>query len=115
MINIEILHKDDVVVGINVVGHAGYAPYGQDVVCAAVSAASDMLLIGLLEVLKIDVEYCEDSGIMYCVLKDKDAKNERAIKAHTLLKSFHEYIKRVEVEQPKFVKTTDFFFTNNKE
>lgn len=115
MINVEILHKGIWVVGFNIVGHAGYAPHGQDVVCAAVSAASDMALVGLLEVLKIDIEYCEDSGIMYCVLKDKETIDTKSMQACFLLKSFHEYIKRVEIEQPKFVKVADFFFTDINE
>ena len=39
MIQVEILRdRDEVVKGIEINGHAGYAEYGQDVLCAAVSA-----------------------------------------------------------------------------
>ena len=39
MIHVEILRdKDKEVRGIEIKGHAGYAEYGQDVICAAVSA-----------------------------------------------------------------------------
>ena len=39
MIQVNILRdRDEVVKGIEINGHAGYAEYGQDVLCAAVSA-----------------------------------------------------------------------------
>ena len=39
MIQVNILRdRNEVVKGIDINGHAGYAEYGQDVICAAVSA-----------------------------------------------------------------------------
>ena len=39
MIQVKILRdRDKVIKGIDITGHAGYAEYGQDVICAAVSA-----------------------------------------------------------------------------
>lgn len=115
MINVEILHKDDFVIGFNIVGHAGAATYGHDVVCAAVSAASDMVLVGLLEVIQIDIEYCSESGIMYCVLKDKENMSIKALQAVVLFQSFREYIRKVEAENSRFVKISDIFFTDINE
>ena len=41
-------------------GHAGYAPSGEDIVCAAVSVLTQTALLGLGEVLGVPVEWSRD-------------------------------------------------------
>ena len=47
---------------ISVSGHAGQAPKGQDIVCAAVSALTLTLILGLNEVAGMDVKSQEAAG-----------------------------------------------------
>ena len=43
-------------------GHAGYDVQGKDIVCAAVSAVTNMALIGLGEKLKINLKFEKSDG-----------------------------------------------------
>lgn len=56
--------------GFQAAGHAGYADFGEDVVCAAVSALTQTAVIGLRKVLAIDclLEVDEETGLMLCLL-----------------------------------------------
>ncbi len=56
--------------GFQAQGHAGYADFGKDVVCAAVSALAQTAAIGLRRVLSIDcrLEVDEKTGFLLCLL-----------------------------------------------
>ena len=45
------------IVGFQVEGHSGYAPEGEDIVCAALSSVVQTALLGLLTVAKIKVDF----------------------------------------------------------
>lgn len=47
---------------ITVAGHAGYAPSGQDIVCAAVSALTLTLIRGLEQIADMEIESQEAPG-----------------------------------------------------
>lgn len=47
---------------ISVTGHAGYAPAGQDIVCAAVSALTQTLILGLRQVAGMELQSREAIG-----------------------------------------------------
>lgn len=49
-------------VGFNISGHADYADYGKDIVCAAVSSALQMVTNGLTEILKLKCEIKKDEN-----------------------------------------------------
>ena len=68
-------------------GHAGYNVEGKDIVCAAVSAVTNMALIGLNEKLKINLNFEKsDSGYLKVELpKDIDFEDMRV--AQVLLES----------------------------
>ena len=54
MTEISVAHEDGIAVGLSVQGHTGYAPRGEDVVCAAVSALVQSLLFGFESVLEAE-------------------------------------------------------------
>lgn len=56
--------------GFQAKGHADFADYGEDLVCAAVSALTQTAVLGLRQVLSIDcqLEMDEKAGIMLCLL-----------------------------------------------
>ena len=51
MTRIEIYRKKGRVVGYKATGHSGYAEYGEDIVCAALSMALQLPLGGMQDVL----------------------------------------------------------------
>lgn len=64
MLRVELLQDGTVVIGFRVQGHADWDEWGKDVVCAGVSAASHMALVGLVDVLGERVDLQKRSGYM---------------------------------------------------
>ena len=63
MITIKIArNKDDEIISFSLNGHAGYSENGKDIVCAAVSAVTNMTLIGLGEKLKLNIKFERNEG-----------------------------------------------------
>lgn len=63
-------NKDGALVGFKALGHSGYAPHGEDIVCASVSALLITAVIGLHSRLKLSprVKTDEDSGFLQCMV-----------------------------------------------
>lgn len=53
---------------VQVLGHACYSKYGKDIVCAAVSSALQMLINGLVEVLKINCKLEQNENEIFLEL-----------------------------------------------
>lgn len=49
--------------GISIQGHAGYAPHGQDVVCAAVSTLVQNLVVSISEITTDEIQYDMQPGL----------------------------------------------------
>lgn len=66
MTTVRFLERGGRLYGFEAGGHAGYAPSGEDIVCAAVSALTQTALLGLGEILKVPVEWSvdEDKGTL---------------------------------------------------
>ena len=60
MTTVRFLRRGGRLYGFEAGGHAGYAPSGEDIVCAAVSALTQTALLGLGEVLKVPVDWKVD-------------------------------------------------------
>ena len=70
-INIKRNEKNEIV-SFSLNGHAGYDVNGKDIVCAAVSAVTNMVLIGLNEKLGVDLNFEKsDGGYLKVELSDK--------------------------------------------
>ncbi len=52
MISIRFFQRSGKLAGVAVSGHAGYADYGQDIVCASVTSAVQLTANGITEILK---------------------------------------------------------------
>lgn len=63
MITFEVYMHESVCAGFQCSGHAGFAEFGQDIVCASVTSAIQLTINGLTEVLKLKakVEVLENS------------------------------------------------------
>ncbi|MBQ8682451.1 MAG: ribosomal-processing cysteine protease Prp [Selenomonadales bacterium] len=86
MIKIKILRSySNSVTGFCINGHAGSAPYGQDIVCAAVSALAQTALLGLTIHLKRDVSYDMEEGRLSVQLNAKpDAQTDAVLETMIL-------------------------------
>ncbi|PWJ49136.1 Uncharacterized conserved protein YsxB, DUF464 family [Faecalicatena contorta] len=95
LIEVSIL-KDE----IRVFGHAGYAPSGQDIVCAGVAALSQTLAASLDNLVEDNPEYTLDSGVF--ILKTKDLSE----KAKLLVDSFFIGVCGIADTYPDYVRIT---------
>lgn len=95
MIEVSVL-KDE----IRVLGHAGYAPPGQDIVCAGVAALSQTLTASLDNLSDDNSEYTLDSGMF--ILQTKGLSD----KAKLLVDSFFIGVCGIAKAYPDYVRIT---------
>jgi|UniRef100_A0A7V3RE85 uncharacterized protein YsxB (DUF464 family) len=84
-------------IGFKISGHVGLGVKGKDLVCASVSALSQSTLIGLNEVLKMDIDYKIEDGMIECHLKES---NECAQK---IVSTLHRTLDQLSKQYPKNV------------
>lgn len=97
MVNASFVKRGAVYVGFTVQGHSGYAPAGQDIVCAAVSAMT-MLTINLIETsfgIASDFFVDEDAGtISFSV-------NDGSLTASKVISAFRQELLALSAEYPQ--------------
>jgi len=71
--------------GFQAKGHAGSAPRGNDIVCAAVSVLTDSVFLGLDKHLRRAMNWSADSGNILVSLKDEPDNMTEAILATMVL------------------------------
>lgn len=102
MTRIEFSEKNEKIVGFCIKGHTQTASYGNDIVCASISATSLMTLNGLLEVLMLsELKYEIKDGFMSCDLFELNSND--IDKAQILLKSLEIILEQIAKENPKNV------------
>lgn len=82
---------------INIEGHAGYAPHGKDIVCAAVSALCQTLIQSIDDLTEDSLEYSMQSGMVE--IKHKILSE----KAQLLIESFFVGIEMIADNYPEHV------------
>lgn len=65
MINIFLYNSNDFIKGIEIKGHSNADEHGKDIVCAAISTLAQSLVVGVVEVLKINANYKIKSGYFH--------------------------------------------------
>lgn len=78
MINAVFYRQDGVYKGFSVSGHAGFADFGQDIVCASVTSALQLTANGITEVLKVCADVIVLDNEIKLLLPDTD--NSCAVK-----------------------------------
>ena len=107
MLQIELIQDDARrTLGFNITGHAGYAEHGKDIVCASVSTASQMCMLGLLEILKLNVRYIFEDSMTYCFLDKEHLDNKEAV---AFMAAFAMFITTLEQQYPKHIEITPIF------
>jgi uncharacterized protein YsxB (DUF464 family) len=84
-----------------VCGHSGYASAGEDIVCSAVSALTQAALLGLTEVLGIEVDYQidEENGILRSTLVCEPSRESQI-----LLETMKRALQSVQSDYPDYVR-----------
>lgn len=74
MIKVTLYKQNQVCMGFSVTGHAGYADYGQDIVCAGVTSAVQLTINGITEILKVPADVEVEDNLISIRLSDGDKK-----------------------------------------
>ena len=79
MTDITVKRKDNSIVEVSASGHTGYGEAGEDIVCAGVSTLIQSALLGLLQVVGINVKYTvdEEQGSLRFTLPNNLTREER--------------------------------------
>lgn len=82
-------------------GHAEYSKGKYDLVCSAVSAVSQSTVIGITEVLKLDLDYSIDDGLLSFSLESM--KKEDILKCQVLVETMLLALKSMEINFSKYI------------
>ena len=105
MVRVELYRrrKDQALAGFRARGHSGYAAHGEDIVCAAISALTTVIVLGLEQRLGLEpsVVVDEASGFLSCEL-DLDALDDSIrVRSQDLLETLSLGLHEIEKEYPK--------------
>ncbi len=82
------------IVSLSLKDHAGYGESGEDIVCAALSVLSQSMVLGIEEVLKIDLKYEIKDGFLSLNIEENTPKEIELCQVllQTMLKSVESMI-----------------------
>lgn len=104
MITINIKRNDkNEIVSFMLDGHAGYAKKGNDIICSAVSAVTNMVLIGFNELNVIPKCEIADGGFLSCELP-QDLERDTNIKIQFLLECMINEFMDIKNSYGKYIK-----------
>lgn len=98
MIRIEISKNDEYILKVSLIGHAKYADYGNDIVCASVSSIAITTVNSILKISSDAINYTNDDGLLVIEIK----KYDRVI--NILMKNMIDLFKELEEDYPKNIK-----------
>ena len=68
MVRVTVIQERGTPVGFELTGHADAGAYGEDIVCAGISAITETALLGITDVLKLDAAIAQEEGHVRCEL-----------------------------------------------
>jgi uncharacterized protein YsxB (DUF464 family) len=101
MTSVSFKKKYEYLIAFKIEGHAGFKEEGEDIVCSAISMISQTTLIGILEVLKIDVEYYIEDGFLNLSLEKNSM--EEIKKCQVLLQTMLLGLKNIEITYGDYI------------
>ena len=104
MINIKINRLEGNIVSFSADGHAEYAPQGQDIICAAISAILQTAAFGLMDYLELNPEISTNDGWLSCKLKQDTAKDKEV---QAILETMVAGLKATVKEYPNHIKINE--------
>ena len=100
MIKVRILKKNNIIESIHCNGHAGYADYGKDIVCASFSTMIIVTINGILEIDKSAISYTDNNNLDIINIKKDNITNSLL---HNLVNMIYElkenYDKNIDIKE----------------
>ncbi|MDI3534214.1 MAG: uncharacterized protein PWQ82_579 [Thermosediminibacterales bacterium] len=93
------------ILGFSVEGHAGFAPHGQDIVCAAVSALTLTAVLSLKKLLNLKLDFKNSDGLLVCRLPEMD--NDVRSKAEIIVNTMLIGIRETKKNYPEYIEVVD--------
>ncbi len=105
MTHIKFLTKNKNIVAFEISGHTGYADWGKDILCSAISAISQSACLGIQKVLKINaiVNKNDKTGYLKLVLP-KNLSDELLKKSQIILKTMQLSIEDLTFDYGDYIK-----------
>ena len=99
LIKIKFEYDKNNIIGFKVSGHANYANYGKDIVCASVSSIVITSINLMISIDKESISYIENDGLIICkVLKDNEMINKVILNMKDMLEQLEkQYNKNVKI------------------
>ena len=79
MINIKIFKHNEMIVGFEAKGHAGFAKSGKDIICSAASVLFITTINSLENLADVKMTYQVDDGYAKCKLEEKPNKDSQIL------------------------------------
>ncbi len=103
MITVTVTRENGDPVGFRVSGHANMGEYGEDLVCAAVSAIVQTAILGITEVCHISAGVSIEEGETVCILS-KDASTDAIQRAGIVMKTMIAGLRSIQQSYPRTLK-----------
>ena len=103
MITVTAIRENGAVVGFTVSGHANMGEYGEDLVCAAVSAVVQTAILGITEVCRIQAGVSIEDGQTSCIL-EKDVTGDAMERASIVFETMLCGLRSIQSSYPKTLK-----------
>ena len=102
-------------VGFKAEGHTGYAPSGQDIVCAGVSTLLQTAVLGLQELADVALQVKQEpkSGLLHCWLGET-ADEAKLVKADLILNLTYLGLQQIATDYQKYVQISLKEVPNNE-
>ena len=100
MIRVEISKKNNVIESIHCIGHAGYADYGKDIVCASFSTMIITTINAILEFDKEAISYTDTNDLKIINIKKDNITNGLLNNLVQMMKELKEnYDKNINIKE----------------
>ncbi|MEA1961088.1 MAG: ribosomal-processing cysteine protease Prp [Bacillota bacterium] len=103
MVEITLFYDKERIKGFKADGHSGFAPEGEDICCAGVSAITQTALLGLLNHLDQEPEYKMEKGWIDCRLGETLSQDDWE-KARIILSTMEMGLKSLQEVYPRYIK-----------
>ncbi|MGB9812520.1 MAG: ribosomal-processing cysteine protease Prp [Thermovenabulum sp.] len=94
--------KEGSITKLEIKGHAGYADYGKDIICAAVSALGETAILGIEKIALINTNSTKKEGYLSIEIP-KDISKESRYKADIILQTTAMGLEDIAKTYPKYV------------
>ncbi|MCL5676432.1 MAG: ribosomal-processing cysteine protease Prp [Firmicutes bacterium] len=93
------------VTGFTVTGHSGFAPHGEDIVCAGVTALSEAAVLGLQRVAGVQPQVEMEDGFVRCELPPLAQAQE--VKAQAIIETMILGLRDIAKDYRRYVRITE--------